>query len=359
MRRAEWLLAVLGALLSVLWALRVPGYGNGFPDEANHLAVARYIAENRALPPYSFEYYESAHPPLYHLGAAVVYAAGGPLAVRLATAVLGGWLVLLVFCGVRAVSTRGVALLAAALAATLPGRAFLFGGITNEALATLAGAGVFSALTRRRWLALTLWSAVGAGAKLTGLIWVLGAATLGARVGALALCGALLSLGPWGLRNALLHGDPLLIRSSEAIWSERIPGLDSWLERGGRAIGYLALVVRRGSESFVGVFDGFGRFLPWPAYLGTLALPLLALVRRPRLRRSRRRRLALAGLIAALGALGIFCAYNLRHFSPQGRFVYVALAPLLWWLAESWPARLRWLPPLWLCVWSAWALATA
>jgi hypothetical protein len=367
MRRAELWLAALGFLLSALWALRVPvpvgadavRYANYFPDEANHLAVIGYIATHRALPPYTLEFYESAHPPLYHIGAAAVLSLAGPSGGRLATAALGGWLVLLVFQGVRCVSTRRTALLAAAMAALLPGRAFLFGGVTNEALAALAGAGVFAALARQKALSLFLWSAVGAGAKLTGLVWVVGAGALGLRTVGIALTGVLAPLGPWAIRNALLYQDPLLLRSSEALWAERIPGLSSWLQRGGGMAGYLWLVARRGFESYLGIFDGMGRFLPGIAYLGALALPLFALTRRLRLRRVRRRRLALAGVFALAGALCIFFAYNLRHFTPQGRFLYVALAPLLWWLAESCPARLRILPPLWLGLWSLWALLTA
>jgi hypothetical protein len=185
---------------------------------------------------------------------------------------------------------------------------------------------------------------------------VIGACALSIRMGGIALAGALTALGPWGVRNFLLYNDPLLLRSSEAIWATRIPGLNSWLMRGGRVFGYLWLVTRRGFESSVGIFDGLSHFLPGIAYLGTLALPLVALVRRPHLRRIRRKHAALAGGLAVLGAIAIFFAYNLRHFSPQGRFLYVALAPVLWWLAECCPTRLRLLPPLWLGGWSLWAL---
>ncbi|MGC4046569.1 MAG: hypothetical protein QM758_22480 [Armatimonas sp.] len=374
MRRAEWWLAALGFLLSALWAFRVPvplgansvRYQNYFPDEANHIAVVRYIATQKSLPPYNFEFYESAHPPLYHIGASVVWGLARPLlgesgavrTLRLITALLGGWLVLLIFHGIRRASTYRVALLAAALAALLPGRAFLFGSVTNEALATLAGAGVFAALAHRKRLSLFLWSLIAAGTKLTGLTWVAGAVVLGIPMGGTVLLGALVALSPWALRNMLLYRDPLLIRLSEAIWSQEIPGLQGWQAKGGGAPGYFWLVARRGFESFIGVFDGMGRFLPGIAYLGTLSLPIYALTRRLRLRRVRRRQLAMAGALAFAGGLFIFFSYNLRHFSPQGRFLYGALAPLLWWLAESCPARLRLLPPLWLGFWSLWALWT-
>lgn len=374
MRRAEWWLAALGFLLSALWAFRVPvplgadaiRYANYFPDEANHIAVVRHIATQKSLPPYTLEFYESAHPPLYHLGAAVVWRLSEPLlgeagaarALRLCTSLLGGWLVLLIFYGVRRVSTRSVALLAAALAALLPGRAFLFGSVSNEALAALAGAGVFTALAHKKRLPLFLWSLVAAGAKLTGLTWVVGAAALGMATGVTTLLGALMALTPWAIRNFLLYQDPLLIRLSEAIWSQEIPGLKGWQERGGGTPGYFWLVTRRGFESFLGVFDGMGRFLPGAAYLGSLGMLLFVCTRRLRLKRARRRQLALAGAFALVGGLFIFFSYNLRHFSPQGRFLYGALAPLLWWVSESCPARLRILPPIWLGIWSLWALWT-
>lgn len=374
MRRAEWWLAALGFLLSALWAFRVPvplgadavRYANYFPDEANHIAVVRYIATQKSLPPYTLKFYESAHPPLYHLGGAMIWRLSEPLlgeagaarTLRLCTSLLGGWLVLLIFYGVRHVSTRSVALLAAALAALLPGRAFLFGSVSNEALAALAGAGVFTALAHRKRLPLFLWSLVAAGAKLTGLTWVVGAAALGVATGGTALLGALMALTPWAIRNFLLYQDPLLIRLSEAIWSQEIPGLKGWQERGGGIPGYFWLVTRRGFESFLGVFDGMGRFLPGAAYLGSLGMPLFACIHRLRLKRARRRQLALAGAFALAGGLFIFFSYNLRHFSPQGRFLYGVLAPLLWWVSESCPARLRILPPIWLGIWSLWALWT-
>ena len=78
-------LVCLFFLLSALWAFAVPvrdahgGRSLFQPDEPNHIAVIAYIAERGTLPPYTFAYYESSHPPLYHLAAAGIYHFAEPL----------------------------------------------------------------------------------------------------------------------------------------------------------------------------------------------------------------------------------------------------------------------------------------
>ena len=109
--------------------------------------------------------------------------------------------------------------------------------------------------------------------------------------------------------------------------------------------GYIHVVVFRGWELFVGAFDGLGKtFYPSAAYLGALLLPLVALSRRLRFRAGARRELALFGAGVFGGAVLVFALYNLRHFSPQARFLFFALGPLSWWAAEGWLAAwpVRW-----------------
>ncbi len=370
MWRSLWRLwlPLLAFCFSAIWAWRIPtndpDFANFFPDEGNHMVIARYLAENQTLPPYSYAYYEVAHPPLYHALAALVLIAAKSihadmLVLRLVGALMGALLTFLVGEGVVRVASPRVAALAAGLAGLLPSRVEVTAGVSNENLAALAGAGALAALalllrkpgSRRGLFSLALWTMLAVGSKITGLMLLLGVLVVLVRLrmsrGRLLVVLAVVAAGnlPWMAYNTWHYGDPYLLRQTEALWSQLIPGLDGWLARGGRTPGYVRNVVFRGWELFVGAFDGLGRlYLPTPVYVGALLLPLVALSRRLRLRRPSRRRLAVAGGIVTGGALLIFMLYNLRHFSPQARFLFVALFPLSWWCAEGWLAA--W-PPRW------------
>lgn len=356
--RRVWL-PLLAFCFSALWAWRVPvenpRFENFFPDEGNHLKVARYVSERRALPAYSFDYYEVAHPPLYHIGFGALAALGdgvlgrrgGALFLRLLNALMGGLLTFLVGEGVARISTPRAATLAAGLAGLLPGRIAVSAGVSNENLAALAGAGALAALATylrnpsRGTFALALWTALAVGSKVTGLGLALAALlTLRSWRPRFVLLGALVLLdGPWMLYNTWKYGDPYLVPQTEAIWGRLIPGLADWLARGGQAIGYVRNVVFRGWESFLGAFDGLGKaFFPGLVYWLSLAVPLSAFARQPRCHRVARLRMAMAGLVLVGVALAIFVTYTYRHFAPQGRFMFIALSPLSWWAAEGWLA---------------------
>ena len=184
--RRIWL-PVLTFFFAASWAFEVPvgspAFENYFPDEGNHLKVVRFIAAEHSLPPYSFAYYEVAHPPLYHLAMAIVSAivmpvlgnVHGPLLLRLINALSGAALTYLVGAGVARVSTPRVAALAAGLAGLLPGRIAVSAGVSNENLVALAGVGAFAALASqlrnptRGEINLSIWVALAVGAKVTGL----------------------------------------------------------------------------------------------------------------------------------------------------------------------------------------------
>jgi hypothetical protein len=363
--RRIWL-PLLAFCFSALWAFRVPvenpQFENFFCDEGNHLKVVRYIAEHRAIPAYSFDYYEAAHPPLYHLGFGAIAALSdrtlgsrdGALFLRLLNAMMGALLTFLVGEGIARISTPRVAALAAGLAGLLPGRIAVSAGVSNENLAALAGVGALAALAAnvrnpaRGRFALGLWTALAVGSKVTGLGLAL-AVLVALRpwrvrflvVGAIAILN-----GPWMLYNTARYGDPYLVRQTEAIWERLIPGFADWLARGGRAIGYVRNVAFRGWESFLGAFDGLGKsFFPGAVYWLSLSIPFAGFARKPRLRSAIRHRMAVAGLILTGVSLAIFVSYNYRHFAPQGRFLFVVLLPMSWWAAEGWlalwPQRLR------------------
>ena len=146
----------LTGALSLLWSLSVPLHapdywrlwGNWFPDEADHLSVARFWSEQGHPPPYEPPYMTAQHPPLYYLlAAALIRALGGELlamrVLSIATGLLTVW-----FTGVaaRRLEGREVGLLAMGIVALNPMRLALSGAASNENLATCLAAATLAAL---------------------------------------------------------------------------------------------------------------------------------------------------------------------------------------------------------------------
>lgn len=341
---------LLLALLSGLaWALRIPvvegaesAFANWNPDEYSHVSVVKYIAGQHRLPPYTHLYATSIHPPLYHLAGALLYAlCQATLVVRLFSALLGVGTVYFVYRAAVVWTDRPTALLAAALVTLIPMRASLSGAVNNENLVTLAAAGFFAALaeqlasttTRRHGLYIALWVALAIGSKTTGfglvLALVYGVGTVrGVRpaLAALALTIGLtvLSSGWWYAYNALHYGDPLRKLAADRLWDPLQPGYD------GSGLTYFLRLGVLAFHSFWGVFHAMRDALPSGVYKAVLLVQLLSgigwgLSWRHFAKPTRQWWIA-AGLFA-LSVTAIFLLFNLRHYTPQGRYFYVLLAP--------------------------------
>lgn len=383
-RRRVPLLLLLATFLtlSTLWAVRVPRpvgadavlWGNFQPDEGNHIAVIAYMAAHRRLPPYTFAYYESVHPPLYHLLGAVVYAAAAPLLgpngaallLRLISGVLGAGVVWLTYRSARELLPPGAALTAAGIVAGVPTFVSLSAAVTNENLAALGAAGALAALLRglrhgfdaRRTWALSLWIAVGVGSKVTCLgllpaacaaLWWsgrrrgLGTGVLARQMGVVLGISAVL-MGGWFVRNHLLYGDPLRQAAAARMWADKIPGYAVMAaEQGISPWRYAARVTVWGWRSFWGLFDAGQRPLPGAMYGALAGVQAAAAAGLALLWRQQKRReyeLAAVGVIALFAAfvIAVFYRYNWAHFTPQGRFFFPLLAPFGIAMAAGWRA---------------------
>jgi hypothetical protein len=381
---AIMLLLIAFLMLSTLWAFVVPlrdfqGVRSLFqPDEPNHIAVITYIANHGALPPYTFAYYESAHPPLYHLAAGVVYHFAQPLLgsdvsiylLRLMGGVLGAALVWLVWRTALPLIGGTGALFAAALVGTVPMFVSISASVTNETLAALAGAGALAGLTagiqrgyfdRRTLLTVAFWTAIGVGSKVTclglipvalGVVGVVGwrhrlsLRGIAAQIGAILLITAALS-GWWYARNAVLYGDPFRRKEATALWRERIPGYDTLSAQGKTTLPrYITRVSFWGWASFWGVFNAFRYPLPMGVYICLVGFQiacswgLIRSVQKSGLKQSVLWPLAICAVPFAATVAIVYYRYTWDHYTPQGRFFFPLLLPFAIFSAAGW---------LWLC----------
>lgn len=147
-----------------------------------HVEVIEFIARDHALPT-SNVIDQSYQPPLYYLLMTPLYVVGGPRLVHVATFAISCaalWLIRLAMGHPRVrslVPSRPARVVAFALCATLPQFAICSGFISNDALASLVGAGLFlltlayaDAPTRGRLVALAGLVAVGLLTKGTLLL---------------------------------------------------------------------------------------------------------------------------------------------------------------------------------------------
>lgn len=350
MRRGGAIPTLVALLLGLAWALGVPlvrglnnPFGNWQPDEISHVLTVRWWAAHTSLPPYNSDYAVSVHPPLYHMVGALFWKLGGARAVRVFSVLLGALTVWLTFRATRALYGRHVGELAAWLVALVPMRASLSGGMSNENLAALAATAVFAALAealrgRQRVGELALWCAVGMGSKLTclglfpavflALAWRFG----GQKAAKITLAMLLTSLGAtgwWFLANVSRCGDALCKGAADRLWDGSQPGYPHYqATRGFSPLRYLFSITAWGWRSFWGTFDGLQKHLPMPVFVGLLLWQTAALwgARRRVHCRARQAWLLASGIVLVTTSV-IFCIFNWRHFSPQGRYFYVILAP--------------------------------
>jgi 4-amino-4-deoxy-L-arabinose transferase-like glycosyltransferase len=398
--RARLVLFVVFGALAAAWALLIPVPAtspdahawDGFnPDEQIHLRLIAYMATRHALPffgaPHSDTIYTVVHPPLYHVLAAIVYAAIEPalgypntvLILRLLTCLLGIGTVAFTYRAARYLFSPLTALLAAGFVASVPMFVSLSAAVSNEVPAAFAASGALCAMAkglRRRGFAtrdalvLALWVTAACAIKVTCFtlipaallaLWLAprqrrqgGGAPVAAFLRPAALlCGVwALGMGWWLIRNQLLYGDPMMAGVHYRYWAATVAV--PWQQMmtvpqffwNSTILGWI---------SFWGVFDGFTRPLPDVAYIFVLAMVLPAapgfvvwIVREGGLRRCapRRRAFAVLALFAVLMMI-VFYAINLRIYAPQGRYLLPLLAPFGLATAAGWLGWLALLRPAW------------
>lgn len=168
---------VVYAVITVTYALSVPVGSSA--DELAHLNYARLISDHAALP--GAAVIERQQPPLYYLlGAGLLRLGASPVALRFLSIVLGAVTIGCVALAVRrlAQSQPWLWVGSAAAMALLPGFQFVSASITDDAIATTAGAllllvtahvALAEAPTRRLLLAVGGSVALGLLAKETDL----------------------------------------------------------------------------------------------------------------------------------------------------------------------------------------------
>ena len=350
------------AVISVTYALSVPVGSSA--DELSHLNYARLISDHAALPGATVT--ERQQPPLFYLlGAALLRVGAAPVALRFLSVVLGGFALACVALTVRRLvpSRPWLAAGTTAALALLPGFQFVSASITDDSLATLAGAllllvathvALAPAPTRRLLLAVGGSIALGLLAKETDLpvIIVLAAVVVWRwrrllRPADLVPAGVpiLVIAGWWYVRNLVSFHRPLPPLTPLGVPPHRL-----------RTAGELRAFL---TQSLHGLFSperyqGSPVVLP-PAgrlLLAAFAVVVAALVAAGVILAARswarweisRRAVVSAYALAALGA-GLFSIGNavLVVFQPQGRYLLVAatgpMLAMVWAITRLAPAR--------------------
>ncbi len=384
------LLFVLPLLLGVGWVFVTPPpingtpealvWGNFHPDEGSHISVVRYMGMHRLkLPPYAPPYDTSVHPPLYHGLAGTVFRVATTVlgesdalrVVRLVGVLIGVATIGYAYRAARQVRlSRAAALPAALLVAWVPMRVSLSAAVTNENLAALGATATLALLYEclrygfvgRRFLALVFWCVVAVGSKFTcaGLLLSIGVGLLYARVWHgqparvpllrfASLLGAVaVAWGWWFFYNTIHYGDPLRKAAADRLWDTVQPGYAVLgVAKGFAPWRYLVSILGAGWLSFWGNFDGMRHRLPVANYFAIFALQIaafvgVALALRRLLPRSRVERAIwiVTGVFAAWVIL-IYCQYNWAHYTPQGRYFFVLVAPFGILMAGGMAAFLR------------------
>jgi 4-amino-4-deoxy-L-arabinose transferase-like glycosyltransferase len=381
---------LLPLVLGIAWVFLTPppingtpealAWGNFHPDEGSHISVVRYMGLQRLqLPPYAPPYDTSVHPPLYHGLAAIVFRGaasvldetGALRVVRLVGVLISSATVWYAYHAARQLRmSRAVALPAAFLVAMIPMRVSLSAAVTNENLAALGATATLAILYEslrygfvgRRFLALVFWCVVAVGSKFTcaglllsifvGLLYAWKWQGQPARVPLVrfaSLLGAVaVALGWWFFYNTTHYGDPLRKAAADRLWDSVQPGYAVLgVAKGFAPWRYLVSILGAGWISFWGNFDGMKHRFPLPNYLALFALQIAAFVGvaaslRRLLPRSHVERAiwVVTGVFAAWVIL-IYCQYNWAHYTPQGRYFFVLLAPFGMLMAGGMAAFLR------------------
>ena len=359
------------------------------PDENAHMEYVAKIAAGH-LPVFTGAQhgYENHQPPLYYALCAPVYLAAHGRGESVATKAVRGVSILfgavLIWVTFRCIALLfpgepALALGMAAFVGLLPGNVALSASVTNDALTNLlcavclwrlgALASEPETVTKEAvWIGLVL--GVGIWTKTSTLTLypvALFAYYLLARQGRLSVSvafrGCAMSLGmglliglPWLIRNTILYGDPVAQRLFLTAFSGTAQAdVIARYVFGGFITAYLQGVGQWTFASFWGVFDSMRLFwgqnphgrtpspssplLPMYNVLALLSLaPLAGLAlqrRRVRLTPSQQVMLPVFAVLTAL-VIVVFFRFILTFFQAQGRYLYPALLPLVFYFVWGW-----------------------
>ncbi|MBN1867614.1 DUF2142 domain-containing protein [Candidatus Sumerlaeota bacterium] len=396
-------IVLVGVAIGALYAAETPRWH--VPDEPAHFDYVRHVAETGRIPvlragDYDQSYlesllargfprdmsiaplrYENHQPPLYYALGAVAYrlSGGSLLALRLMGAIIASGLPIFAFLVARLLCPDGgrrVPLAAAAFVAFLPQNVFVSAGVNNDGLANLLAAIVL-------WLSLRLLREPGptAGRRVVlGIVVGLGFLTKatfypvalvplvaecmtwrrsGRRLAGLGqiVLPAVLIAAPWWVRNLAVYGWPDflgLIRHGVVVAGQ--PRTADWIA----SYGFAAWATRAARFTFQSFWAQFGWMsipVDFRFYLGFALFSVLSafgLIVGTVWKgddsgeaMKGERGLAVLSVCAALVGLIV---YNLTFVQHQGRYLFVALAPIAVGAASGWDRAIE--PK-----WARWAAA--
>ena len=330
---------------AVIWTFRVPVV-NGVPisfnsDEPSHYVIVRYIATHWQLPPYTREFYESAHPPLSDFIEAA-YVRLFPVdawvyALRLFSTAVGLGTLFLIYKTSKLIVSEWTAAFVTAFVALLPMFILISSSVTNDAIAVFMSTATLyfivkalkDGLSKKQLNILCLLVGLGGIAKYTflGLLPVsIGAVIYDCRRSGKSWIVPVLSIvasftlisGWWYLRNQMLFGDPLRARAEAQVGmfvGNAGPSQPSyWIE-----------VFRTMTGSFLGLYPTFPEWPPSVYYLLTAMFGILVCcaiviaIRRPW------SPIKIALGIYALTVLAVVLEYQIDHKQPHGRLLSPAI----------------------------------
>lgn len=376
-------LLAFAALSSIAWSLATPPGGG--PDEVNHYAVAKFIAEERRIPEFGIDpgmgvtiwdveggrqavYSYSAHPGLgYILAAALISLPTDTewMDYRQARGWNAGWyalFVLFTWLGMRRMFPREapVAFVAATIAVAWPQISFTMGFFNGEAITLPVAAGLFWAwwrAAREHWRArdaalLGLFVGLVMLVKPNALVLLLPTLlmvaltlrgpvrTVASRLGIL-IVAAMLTAGWWYANALRMYGFDVFATNRAARFLEE-HDLPARLTRADQGHSLWSLVLQDGwfesiMLSFTGQLGWATYHLPTRHFLWIFAIVAIgAGASLSRLLDSpipgRGRLWWLAGLTYATAALGLVTILLHNHYSayePQGRYLYPFFFPFV------------------------------
>jgi 4-amino-4-deoxy-L-arabinose transferase-like glycosyltransferase len=368
-------------------AWRAPAGSTGYqdaPDEEAHVTFVRVVASgrlpSRQAPSISATAgrpdYEWHQPPLYYALAAPLLPFG-VLGLRLFSILLGAASIVTIYAAARLLlpDRPETALLAAGIAALIPGHTAIMSSVNNDSLLELCFSVTLLLLITAQTRGFTLQRSLLLGAvlgaalltKLTAILllpvillalvqkWRNGAPLRDlVRASAIVAATALVISGMWFVRNGVIYHEWLPLTAFRQSFERTakatdIVGGQSGLHVNGW-VGYMGLVAQWTLQSFFAVYStklgsafGMPAFLPTQLYLlagGAAAVALGGLAMAYMRRRAEFTRIQICGLwlLAATIALvtASFALFTARYFQAQGRYFYPAMLPISVLAALGW-----------------------
>jgi 4-amino-4-deoxy-L-arabinose transferase-like glycosyltransferase len=343
--QAVFLAMLFFTICATIWAIRVPVV-NGVPisfnsDEPSHFRVVKFVSEHWSLPPYTRDYYESAHPPLSDFIEAA-YMKLWPVslqiyALRLFSTVLGLLILAVVYRTAKLMVSPWTAAFVACFAATLPMFIMFSSSVTNDSLAVLISSSTVSLIvqglkdgfTKKHLNLLCLLVGLAGIAKYSclGLVPVaMGAVIFDWRrqgrswvVPAVSVLASFtLISGWWYLRNQMLYGD--IFRSKAEADMHMFTG-----NAMPHSLQYWGGVLTTMTGSTLGLYPSFPK---WPLTIYGTVTALFGLVVAGAIVVALKRKwtpIKIALGTFSICVLAVVLVYQIDHYQAHGRLLYPAI----------------------------------